>query len=410
LLLLLRDLVEGRHAGWADSLVVLIAPIYNADGNERFTLTNRGVQNGPVGGMGQRPNAQEYDLNRDHMKLDSPEARSLARMLTAYDPHVIVDLHTTNGTHHGYHLTYSPPLHPNTPAPIDSFLRDRWLPSVTSAIKTKYDWDYYYYGNVPRRGDPGWYTFDDRPRFGTNYAGLRNRMAILSEAYAYLTFEDRVLASKYFVEEILDFAYENAHEIRTIIEAADGVSVVGKELALSADFKQSEKEVQILMGEVEEIRNPYSGEMLLNRLDVRTPTMMFEYGSFSPTESIIAPSAYVISADQDAVIERVRMQGIQTRTVLRDSSAVVQRFLISGKDVSEREYQGHFETKVDGSYESATVTIPAGSVIVRVDQPLGRLAFSLLEPRADDGLLNWGIIKLPETLPDYYPVWRIAGK
>ena len=41
---------------------------------------------GPVGGMGQRPNAQGYDLNRDHMKLDAPEARSLVGMMTAYDP------------------------------------------------------------------------------------------------------------------------------------------------------------------------------------------------------------------------------------------------------------------------------------------------------------------------------------
>ncbi len=58
MLMLLRGLARGEHAQWADSLVLLIAPIYNADGNERITLGNRPLQHGPVGGMGQRPNAQ----------------------------------------------------------------------------------------------------------------------------------------------------------------------------------------------------------------------------------------------------------------------------------------------------------------------------------------------------------------
>ncbi|MEE3136521.1 MAG: M14 family metallopeptidase, partial [Gemmatimonadota bacterium] len=207
LLMLLRQYAMGRYPSWTDELVLLIAPIYNADGNERVLLRNRPRQHGPIGGMGQRPNAQGLDLNRDHTKLDSPEARSLVRIMTEYDPHVAVDLHTTNGTRHAYHLTYAPPLHPNTPTAIDGLLRRRWLPEVTRLIKEKHGWDYYYYGNAGGRGGgSGWRTFDHRPRFNNNYMGLRNRVAILSEAYAYASFEDRVLGSLWFVEEILDYA------------------------------------------------------------------------------------------------------------------------------------------------------------------------------------------------------------
>src|SRR4051812_23747494 len=73
---LLRDLAAGHHAAWLDQVVLLVAPIYNADGNERVSLTNRPGQLGPIGGEGQRPNAMQLDLNRDHIKLESPEARS----------------------------------------------------------------------------------------------------------------------------------------------------------------------------------------------------------------------------------------------------------------------------------------------------------------------------------------------
>ena len=57
---LLRELAGGAHANWGESLVLLVAPIYNADGNERIVLTNRRFQNGPTGGMRQRPNAQGW--------------------------------------------------------------------------------------------------------------------------------------------------------------------------------------------------------------------------------------------------------------------------------------------------------------------------------------------------------------
>ena len=53
--MLLRDLAAGKHDDWLQSMVFLIAPIYNADGNERFALNNRGPQHGPMGGQGQRP-------------------------------------------------------------------------------------------------------------------------------------------------------------------------------------------------------------------------------------------------------------------------------------------------------------------------------------------------------------------
>ena len=67
LLMLIRELASGAHSSWSDSLVLLIVPIYNADGNEKISLYNRPRQHGPIGGMGQRANAQGLDLNRDHI-------------------------------------------------------------------------------------------------------------------------------------------------------------------------------------------------------------------------------------------------------------------------------------------------------------------------------------------------------
>ena len=38
---ILRDVATGERAGLLDRLILLIAPIYNCDGNEKFARTNR---------------------------------------------------------------------------------------------------------------------------------------------------------------------------------------------------------------------------------------------------------------------------------------------------------------------------------------------------------------------------------
>lgn len=406
LLMLLREYANGGYPAWTDDLVLLIAPIYNADGNERVDLRNRPRQHGPIGGMGQRPNAQGLDLNRDHMKLDAPEARSLVAMMTAYDPHVGVDLHTTNGTRHAYHLTYSPPLHPNTPEVIDDFLRDEWLPTVTRRIREDHGWEYYYYGNHnPRR--PGWYTFDHRPRFNNNYIGLRNRIAILSEAYAYATFEDRVLSTLYFVEEILDFAQENASRIQTIVEDAELAPVVGQSLATRAEFERSPEEVTILLGEVAEEAHPHTGETILRRLDTVNPTSMYEYGRFAPTETEIAPEAYYILPDAVAAIERARAHGLAVLPMTPTADMELQRFRIDSTRVAERPFQGHNERTVFGEWETVVESLPEGTGVVPLNQSLGRLAFTLFEPRSDDGLANWAILD-DAIEAGRYPILRVG--
>jgi hypothetical protein len=390
LLILLREIAQGRHTQLLDSLVLLVAPIYNADGNERVRLTNRPAQHGPIGGMGQRPNAQDLDLNRDHMKLESPEARSLARLLNRYDPHLGVDLHTTNGTRHAYHLTYSPPLHPDTPEGITALLRGEWLPAVTQAIRSAHGWEYYYYGNVQGQGDArGWYTFDYRGRFNNNYLGLRNRLAILSEAYSYATFPDRILATSRFIEEILRFAHARASSVRHTVEQAAGEPVIGRRLTLRATHARSAAPVEILMGDVAEERHPFTGAVMLRRLDVRRPERMHEYGTFRTVEDERAPAAYLLLEPTAPVLANLDGHGIRWQRLGTERRVAAETFRVDSSTVAVREWQGRRERTVHGAWVPGRVTAGPQAVVVPMDQPLGRLVFALLEPRSDDGLVNW---------------------
>ncbi len=409
LLMLIRELASGAHSSWSDSLVLLIVPIYNADGNEKISLYNRPRQHGPIGGMGQRANAQGLDLNRDHIKLDSPEARSLVSLINKYDPHVMIDLHTTNGTKHGYHLTYSPPLNPNTSQSIIKLLRRSWLPEITKTIRTKYGWDFYYYGNIPRSGSNrnyGWYTFDHRPRFSNNYLGLRNRIGILSEAYSYASFEERILATLAFVKENLNYIHHNSTSIRHLLEKVDLTSVVGKSLAIKSQLMKSSKPVEILLGDVIETYNPYSGEKIHLREDLAKPTLMYEYGEFKPVETVQAPRTYFVPPTLTTVIDRLRAHGVWFEELTGPRELQLEKFRIDSTKVSTSIFQGRREQSLEGKYEPVIAVLEPGTLVVPVDQKLGRLIFYLLEPQSDDGLANWAFFDDVLKTSKHYPILR----
>jgi hypothetical protein len=333
------------------------------------------------------------------------------KLMNEYDPHVSMDLHTTNGTRHAYHLTYAPPLNPATDPAIIDLLRKDWLPSVTRTIKTKYDWDSYYYGNVEGRGPAGspderaWKSFDSRPRFNNNYIGLRNRIAILSEAYSYDTFEDRIKATSRFVEELLAYAHVHASRIRTLTAAADSRKLPGSRLALRAELARAPEPVEILMGEVVQEKNPNDGHLMDRRVDVRRPERMPEYGTFTATVTERVPSSYYLPVTLTKAIEHLRAHGVRATPLTRATTVRIEEFQIAGSAVAQ-EFQGHKERTLEGAWVAAERQLPAGTLRVDMTQPLARLAFYLIEPRSDDGLVDWNILDEAIGESKVFPIVR----
>jgi hypothetical protein len=441
-LVLLREFALGGHADWLQSMVFLVTPIYNADGNEKFALTNRQRQNGPINGMGTRANAQNLNINRDYMKLDTPEAKAFVKLWVEYDPQVGFDLHTSDGSAHGYLLTYSPPLNPDTSPAIVKIMTDEWFPFVTKNMKAKHGWDSFYYGNASTpgggrgrgRGAPGdlpagppspsasagqgltpaappppagpreWRTFEHVPRFHNNYLGLRNRFALLSEAYAYATFEDRIKATNYFMEEALNFAHQNAARLKKAVADADRENVTGAVLATTAKLKRGGM-VEILMGEVENETNPLNNAVMNRRKDVLKPEQMVDMMWFEPATTETVPSAYFVPADATKAIELLKAHGVQMKAVGQPVKGVEQ-FTIDA-NVAGQTFEGHAMRKLEGKWQAAPdVTVPKGAWEIATTQPLARLAFYLLEPASDDGVVAWNV--LDDQLKDAktYPVLR----
>src|SRR5207237_5800565 len=103
--LALREALENRAAkGALDRQVLVFVPVFNVDGHERFGRWNRPNQRGPEE-MGWRATAQNFNLNRDYMKADTPEMQAMLRLLGTWDPTLYVDLHVTDGDEYQHDVT-----------------------------------------------------------------------------------------------------------------------------------------------------------------------------------------------------------------------------------------------------------------------------------------------------------------
>jgi hypothetical protein len=422
-----RRILFGDLRPLLHKLTILIAPIYNVDGNERFSLTNRMAQNGPIGGVGVRENTQGFDLNRDFIKLESPEARALVGVLNRWDPHMTVDLHTTDGSYHGYHLTYSVPLHQFANTTLINYQRNKMMPAIGKVMLAKHDFRTFYYGNFPRgasnttaaAAEPReWRAFTHQPRVGQNYIGLRNRLTILSEAYSYLGFQRRIQVTEAFVEEILKYMATHGDEIGRLIRRADaetiqrGLSDKPFEFGVEYEPRAFPKPATLLIGEVTKVKNPRSGnEMTAMLEDKFTPRKMPYYGIFAATRSVPAARAYLFTTNDNLriVTEKLLAHGITVEELTAPITNETQVFVINSATKSERRFQGHNEMKLTGQYQTDRMVFPEGTRVVRAAQPLGTLVVNLLEPESDDGLVTWNFLDGHLDSGKPYPIFKMMG-
>lgn len=417
---LARRILLGDLKPLLSKLTILIAPIFNADGNEKVSLENRTEQFGPIGGVGVRTNSQSFDLNRDFIKLESPEVRALVNLYNRWDPHLVVDLHTTNGSYHAYHLTYSHPLNPNSDDRILQFQREQMMPAIANAMLKIHQYRTYYYGNFtgssnkPNAGDKtSWEAFTHQPRIGQNYGGLRNRFTILSEAYSYLPFQRRVEVTEHFVEEILNYCAGHASQIIELTKAADLEAVrkfSGNEVVdIGVAFKTIPlpEKVDILVGEVEKVVNLRSGKAMNAMVEQSvTPIKMEDFGMFVATRSVKAPRAYLFAYDAK-VVQKCLQHGIVVEELTSDLTTEVDCLTVGRIVKTNRAFQGHFETKITGDYSSVKQTFPSGTILVRTAQPLCSLVCYLLEPESDDGLVTWNFFDSNLEAGRVFPVYKL---
>ena len=364
----------------------------------------------------------------DYTKQDAVETRHLAALMAAWRPHVVADCHTTDGSIHGYDLTWdtSHTVESGPRGPI-LYARDTMLPEIGRRLFRRKKFRTFFYGNYRDQDDPtkGWETYSPLPRYGSHYRGLTGRMDVLLEAYSYIPFDRRIDVMYSILLELFTYAAGNASDIKSIVEKAEAETLERGRTPSAFDLvginygaAHPGADGQVAMTYP---ASPFPKPVTMESWDLATlKSRRIEkgkrktyrgpfYGRFAPSRLVRRPFAYVVP---DSVIPRLQNHNIRVERLTKPLETTVERYLVLDKMTTQSPDVGTHtlvEHVLWTRSESYTQTLGAGTAIVPMAQPLAHVAIYLLEPESDDGFARWGLLGTEFPPGSEFPVRRIPS-
>ena len=399
-LMLLRDIaVSGRYPHLLDHVVLIYIPVYNVDGHEHSSPYNRINQNGPES-MGFRGQAQYLNLNRDYIKAEAPETLAWLKLWQTWLPDFLIDIHTTDGADYQYDLTwYTEDPHKLDPviAAWQRKLMEQAIPAYEKLGHLASIYLEFKDGRDPRKGIE---NFGSGPRFSTGYAALQNRPGLLIETHMLKSYAVRVHAVYDLLRVVLDDINRNPSGLLTATGQADADTVArtgDAHAQVPLTFKRDPAPTPFeLKGYAfTQTHSDISNDSWIQYDPNKPVTYRIDnWNGLLPDVSVTPPVAYVVPGEWKTIIDKLDAHGIAYRRIghpMKEVDATAYR--LDQPTWAARPFEGHLMLHSFTLHaHPVEVTLPAGSVIVPMNQRAANVAIELLEPQAPDSLLHWGYL------------------
>lgn len=395
--LALRQMLDGEAApGALDKLVLLFVPVFNVDGHERFGAWNRPNQRGPEQ-MGWRTTAQNYNLNRDYAKADTPEMQAMLALVNAWDPLAYVDLHVTDGAKFQHDVSIQvEPVHAGDLAlrKVGTTLRD----GVINRLNAQGSMALPFYPSFVEYDNPA-SGFEDgvaTPRFSHGYFQLRNRLGMLVETHSWKDYPTRVRITRNTIVAVLELMAANGMQWQQVAHAADERAIRLAGTPVPLDWKAGDASHTIAFQGYAYTRTPseVSGALMTRYDEDKSETWRVPMrDDIHPGHVANAPGGgYLVPVANAALVgEKLKQHGIDFRRMGQAIPGMaIQAWRADSTDFGKQPFEGHQRLTATGNWKPETRDLAAGALFVPIAQPKARLVMALLEPQAPDSLLGWG--------------------
>ncbi len=389
-LMLLRDIAHADKADLLAQVDLLFIPILSVDAHERRSEFNRMNQRGPLL-QGWRSNALNLNLNRDYAKAESLEIQALIRVLNQYQPDLYMDVHVTDGEDYQYDITYGfnepfASLSPNGA----SWLAQVYRPFIDKQLSRQ--------GHIPGPLVFGLDSTDfskglsgstSTPRFSTGYGDVRHLPTILVENHSLKPYKQRVLGTYVLLEQTLKLLQEQGKALQ-LAKKADENFRPQQQVLLYKAAEQPDlihfKGISYEIAQSDITKAPYVKWTGQAKDYVDFPV----YWEKVPAIETEVPTAYWIPPQYQDVIQKLQLHGVKISRSAAEKTVELQQLVAENPQLAAKSFEGRVGVSASFSSQWRTMVLPAGSVRVSTDQPLGALAVALLQPQAPDSFFSWG--------------------
>jgi len=413
-MMLLRDAATGRIT-IPDNIVLVVIPIYNIGGALNRNSYSRANQNGPES-YGFRGNSRNLDLNRDFIKCDAAETSGMEELFTRISPDIFIDNHVSDGADYQHVITLLATQHDKLGGATGAYMYSTFTPQLYKDMKEKgYDL-VPYVNDFAATPDSGWKEFYESPRFSSGYAALFHIIAYVPETHMLKPFKDRVAATYALMECMIKEASVHATEIKQVRKQDAESLLAQKDFVLDWKADTTRCDSIVFKGYTAGYKpSEVSGlpRLYYDHSKPFTKNVPF-YDHYIPTQTVTAPTAYIIPKTWVPVISCLRNNGVHIMQLKRDSAIKVTAYHIDNYETVAHPYERHYLHKhVQVTPQTQVINFMQGDYIIWTDQPAKRYLVETLEPTAPDAFFAWnyfdGILQQKEGYSDYV-FEDVAGK
>lgn len=373
------------------NVIIGIIPMYSIGGVLNRNSTTRANQNGPEE-YGFRGNARNLDLNRDFIKLDSENAKSITKIFHKWNPDFFIDTHTTDGADYQHVMTLISPHPLNFPPVLQDFVKMELLPNLYSSMENIGYPMVPYVSSVKNTPDSGLRSGVGSPRYSNGYGTLFNTFSFISEAHMLKTYAERVESTIAFLNSVLNFAKTNSNEIIKLRQKANDYLKTQDVFTLTWKADTTKFDLIFFNGyEAEYKPSKVTGfERLYYNRDKPWSKEIPVYSYFTPGLQVEKPDYYVLPQAWGEIIERLELNNIEFKKLLKDTVITGEMYFIKDVGNPKVPFNGHFiHSKIELKTVIKTRQFYKDDILIPMNQVGNRYVIETLEPQARDSFFRW---------------------
>jgi hypothetical protein len=389
-MLLLRDLINNAYK-LPENVVLHIIPCYNLGGMLDRNSTTRANQNGPEA-YGFRGNAQNYDLNRDFIKMDTKNMEAFAEIYHNINPDIYIETHVSNGADYQYTLTHLITQHNKLRYDLGAFTEKIFRTELEESIQSKGFLITPYVNVFGRTPDKGFSQFFDAARYSTGYTTLWNTLGLMIETHMLKPYKERVIQTKAMLQSVIEVSAKHKNKIQHLREK--NFQTFKEDKYYKFDYVIDSTAYDILNFKGYRAKHMESEVTNLPRLkyfrDQPETFPVRYYQHFKAQDSILIPDYYVVTGAWQSVLERLKKNKVEFSKIKNDTTLNVETYSIESFNTYNSAYEGHYlhyNTKVKAKME--TLSFKKGDILIPTQQKSKRYIIETLEPELKDSFFNW---------------------